>query len=151
MYVHCDNCKWSQDDFWTNEEYNPFDFLTKSYKYQLIESGNANKIFNIDEFDSFGNYIGQKPITTREMIATHFEIFAKRIREQRWITYEEYKSENPDGICPVCKNKLTFVPLISVKTGLFPYRIYEVSAPEQPFDNMDPVTYRTETISSATA
>ena len=106
MFVYCNKCNWTQDDFWSEDGYNPFDFLKENYKKELF-GGELEKVFSVDKRDSFGNFIGQTPITMREQIANHMNEFANRIKNQRWITLEQFKKENPERLCPICKNKLS--------------------------------------------
>ena len=106
MFVYCNRCKWSQDDFWIEDGYNPFTFLTENYKKTVFD-GELEKVFTIDKRDSFGNFIGQEPITYREFIANEFKRWGEKLKHQRWITLKQYRKENPDGLCPICKNKLS--------------------------------------------
>ena len=106
MYVYCDKCRWTQDDFWDENDYNPFISLTTRYQKKLFDTKNIDAVFYVDGRDTFGRFIGQKPTTIREIMAEQFENFAKKIRNQRYITYKQYLEENPREECPICRNDL---------------------------------------------
>ena len=106
MFIYCSKCNWSQDDFWSENGYNPFNFLKENCQQQLFES-KLEETFTIDKADYFGNFIGQEPMTNREFLVRELKRWAKKIKHQRWITYEQYKKENPERKCPICKNILT--------------------------------------------
>ena len=44
-------------------------------------------------------------ITLREVIAQEASRAAKKIREMKYRTFEEFKAKNPEGICPICGEK----------------------------------------------
>jgi hypothetical protein len=93
--LYCNGCNWLQDEFWDNE-YNPIRELL---------------VWENDLFDA--NW--DKPIaerinmldTLRNMIVYRLEWSIRHIREMEYRTMDEFKQKNPDGLCPVCGNKLT--------------------------------------------
>ncbi len=91
MYVHCHNCKWEQDDFYSEKGYNPAKFLM-SLNVDLL-SPNIDEIIMVND--------GKKKLTRREYVAKYYEEYAKRIRTMKWITYEQFKAD-PKKVCPVC-------------------------------------------------
>jgi len=105
MFIYCEKCNWTQDDFWSKEGYNPFDFLEENHKEDLF-GGNLDKVYYLDKNDSFGKFIGTQPITGRQHIATSLRHWADKIEKQRYISYEQYRTENPDRKCPICKGHL---------------------------------------------
>ena len=98
-YLHCHTCNFSQDDFWDKDGYNPTTSL-KHWKSDLFST-------KIDEpFSTDRMFIKENGnITLREVIAQQFERVAKRIRNMKYRTLEEFKEKNPERICPVCGNK----------------------------------------------
>jgi len=90
MYLHCHNCGWQQDDFWS-ESYNPIKSLQFWEKY-LLKPG-----FDHDWFDS--------DQTTREVIINELEKTIDNINHMYFRTYEEYKN-SVDKSCPQCGNDL---------------------------------------------
>lgn len=94
MYLHCHNCDWQQDDFY-HDGYNPAKYLMDWNEMLLSDS--------IDEqFSTDSNFVKERgPISKREVLAQEYESYAKRIREMKWITYEQWKKEE-NKRCPKC-------------------------------------------------
>ena len=97
-FLHCHNCDWEQDDFYSVDGYSPAYYL-KSWNDYLC----GEKLHKIDEqfTDNAGWLKENGPITTREVIARQYEKFARRIRTMKWITWEQFKAE-PNKVCPEC-------------------------------------------------
>ena len=104
MFVYCENCNWTQDGFW-HEGYNPYDFMCNQGNKDLLFSGKLEEVFMIEKNDRYAGYIGNQPMTNREFLTKQMRHWANRIENQRWITIEDYKKENPEGMCPNCKRK----------------------------------------------
>lgn len=100
MYVHCHNCKWEQDDFWSEDGYNPAEFLAGL---------NRDLFGDLNETVTCGEYVGGKKIrpdiTKREWIARFYEQYAKHIRTMKWITAEQFYAD-PNKACPRCGSAL---------------------------------------------
>lgn len=98
-YLHCHNCNFSQDDFWSENGWNPVKAL-ENWKKDLFSP-------KIDEFftkDSL--FISQNGnITLREVIAREYERKARHIRNMVYRTEKEFRDENPNGICPACHQR----------------------------------------------
>lgn len=94
-YVHCHDCPWAQDDFYSIGGYNP--------AYSLMHWMESLTRDNVDEqFSDDPEFLKRNgPITKREVIAREFERYAKNIREMKWITFDQYKND-PDKRCPKC-------------------------------------------------
>lgn len=98
-YLHCHNCGWSQDDFWSEEGWNPFESII-SWKKQLFQK-DIDKAFTTDH--NFHMQNGN--ISLREVIARIFEKEAQNIRNMIYRNREEFKEKNPERKCPICKQK----------------------------------------------
>jgi len=96
-YVHCHLCGWSQDDFYSPDGYNPIKVL-KDWNDALF-GPKLDKQFTDDS--TFVRENGS--ITTREVIAREYEKMASRIRNMKWVTWEEYK-QDPNKVCPKCQS-----------------------------------------------
>lgn len=44
-------------------------------------------------------------VTRQELLAYEFECCAKKIRNMKYRTFEEFKEKNPERICPKCGKK----------------------------------------------
>lgn len=98
MYVHCHDCKWEQDDFYSIDGYNPAKFLADNYNKDLF----GLDIDKLTVCREFKNGIPVYPdMTVREIIASHYEAFAYRIRSMKWITVEDFYND-PNKVCPRC-------------------------------------------------
>ena len=99
-FVYCSNCEWDQDDFYSENGYNPASYLQQWMK--TLCSEDVDKVFpgDSDWLEKNG------AITNREVIALLFEQYAKKIRDMKWITFEQMMKENPDRKCPKCGQAL---------------------------------------------
>lgn len=95
-FLHCHSCSFSQDDFYSVDGYNPANYL-RDWMEKLC-SDDVDKQFSTDI--QFIKDIGA--ISTREVIAQEFEKFANRIREMKWITYEQWQKDKDTAVCPMC-------------------------------------------------
>lgn len=103
MYIRCEHCDWSQDDFYS-ESYNPASYLADWNEYLF-----GSKRYRLDEvFSDDLEFVRENgTITTREVLSREYEKFADRIRTMKWFTYEDYKKDADAGnaICPNCGSK----------------------------------------------
>jgi hypothetical protein len=89
-YLHCHNCDWEQDDFYSIDGYNPAKSLA-----------DWNEILCGERLSERMNGDGK---TFREAIAQDYEKFARRIRNMKWVTWEQWKAE-PIKVCPKCGSR----------------------------------------------
>lgn len=96
MFVYCRKCGWSQDDFYSRDGYNPTKFLIGL---------NEDLFGDLDKIVHFEELVDGKPlypdITVREWIARYYEEYAKRIREMKWVTADDFYND-PNKVCPKC-------------------------------------------------
>lgn len=104
MYIKCNTCKWSQDDFY-NEDYNPYNVMLREDADILFDK-KLEDIITIEKTDKHRNFIGMEPMTYRQLLIYRLHGWAKRIENMEWITYDEYIKKNPNKKCPKCGNKL---------------------------------------------
>ena len=105
-YLHCHNCDWSQDDFWSKEGgYNPIDHL-KHYREDILEDRIHFDKYAIEEMgldpkeDEKGWYINGQAYVANRLRAT-----AESIERMYARTYEEWKQTKDTFICPECGSK----------------------------------------------
>lgn len=94
-YLHCHNCGWSQDDFWS-EDYNPLNndvirWLGEALMRDTIES---------DE----GPRVGVIEIDSRMFVSRALGRLRQKIRGMRWKTLEEWMKVKDTAVCPGCGN-----------------------------------------------
>ena len=91
MFLHCHNCLWEQDDFWS-ETYNPI-YCLSHLKELLFQ--------NLDEI-----YIqrdGYRPaLTYREYIIKELESALSKVAGMKWKIYAEHNNDP----CPRCGSVL---------------------------------------------
>jgi len=98
-FLHCHSCDWSQDDFYSVDGYNPAEYL-KSWMEDLCKDDIDKQFSNCSEFLAENG-----PISKREVIAREFENFAQRIREMKWVTWEQWKKDRDFAVCPKCGDR----------------------------------------------
>jgi len=97
-FLHCHNCGWEQDDFWS-DSYNPFR-CTLTWENDLL-TDNWEEDFSSDpEFVTEHGRISKKELYAREC-----ERAAKKIRGMKWRTEEEYRASESQA-CPQCGSAL---------------------------------------------
>lgn len=96
MYLHCHSCDWSQDDFYSEDGYNPAQYLA-TWNEALCGEKVDQQFTDDSEFLKENG-----PISTREVIAREYEGFAKRIRAMKWVTYAQWLREKDTAVCPKC-------------------------------------------------
>lgn len=92
-YLHCHSCGWSQDDFWT-KGYNPLRFMFETWEEILLEKFNEKFPTEDDRYMTYG-----------EIIAQEMENTAKKIKNMKWHTFEEWKKVQYSAVCPICGHK----------------------------------------------
>jgi len=99
-YLHCHKCGWHQDDFY-DEGYNPAKYLMDWNEYLFGE----RKSKLDEQFTNDSQFIKENGnITTREVVAREYEKFARRIREMKWMSHEDFRKDYKAGKakCPSC-------------------------------------------------
>ena len=94
-YLHCHSCTWKQDDFYSEDGYNPAKYLSGLNK--KLCSDNIDELFN-DSASFLANY---GPLTNRDAIVMEYEKFIERIKTMKWVTAESWKNE-ANRVCPQC-------------------------------------------------
>lgn len=90
-YLHCHDCDWSQDDFYSPEDYNPF--------RESDMAGLRRDLFR-DEIR-----LERKTVTGREFVIMELERMIARIKTMEVMTNEEWQKVKQDWKCPKCKSK----------------------------------------------
>ncbi|MCF8354330.1 MAG: hypothetical protein K9H48_07740 [Melioribacteraceae bacterium] len=96
-FLHCHNCGWEQDDFWS-ENYHPLS-CPMDWKDLLLYSKDIDKQFADD-----AEFVEENgPITIREVIARDLEKNAKRVRNMKFRTFKEFQEAGGNNLpCPNC-------------------------------------------------
>lgn len=100
-YLHCHSCDFSQDDFWSENGWNPIKSF-ESDKDTLLNK-DLDEVVEMDSVWLEEN--GYKKVTRRDLVLYHLDQIKSRITRMIYRTFEEYKEKNPDRICPKCGKK----------------------------------------------
>lgn len=114
-YLHCHNCFWEQDDFWS-WKYNPITKFWRDIKWLWKPRWMKLDTWIVHDITRYTRI----PVYKRRIIKGNCEIFSwnwllvefiKEIRitfRQKWWTWnswkKDYKTKKP--VCPRCKSKL---------------------------------------------
>jgi len=103
--IYCANCRWSQDDFWEPDGYNPFrqdiiDHLKESlFKDRVYMDAYAMRDMGIVPLqDENGKHYCEGNV----YVAAQLLGKAKKILNMRWKTWEEFKAIKDSFKCPKC-------------------------------------------------
>jgi len=106
-YLHCHDCDWGQDDFWSEDGWNPekatkhdweYTFKDKIYMdHYFFEDSNLLDKMNKDED-------GQVWIKGQDLLAFELRRRANLVENMAVKTYEEWKSVKDSFVCPKCKS-----------------------------------------------
>ena len=97
-YLHCHDCDWQQDDFWS-AQYNPIRSLLDYEQDLLGDNLDEIAIHSQDTAVCYGEREGD--VSRREMIARACEQAASLIRGMAVPTEEQFDRES--FVCPQCK------------------------------------------------
>lgn len=106
-FLHCHNCKWEQDDFWS-ESYNPVTFLNDSFKDVLLNK-NLDETFLVDrdtgnDIEGWNHFTSK--ITKRQNIINSLKEAITDIEDMIWRNQEEFEEKNPERKCPNCGKQM---------------------------------------------
>jgi len=98
-FLHCENCGWSQDDFYSEDGYNPAKYLSSWNNYLCgKDSHRLDELFS----DDYQWLKDEGYVSTREVLARQYEKYAKRIRNMKWVTWEQWQKDKDTAVCPQC-------------------------------------------------
>lgn len=105
-FIYCNICRWSQDDFWDKEGYNPFrQDIINDLKEELFRDKVYGDKFMFDdlgivpEYDNEGYYADGRKIVAAVLIQKAKSILNMRVR-----TGKEWEEIKDTFCCPKCGN-----------------------------------------------
>lgn len=108
MYVHCRNCGFSQDDFWSICGHNPLDDSSIKELRDVFIDGMNGKTVEMEigeaeerEMEYTVNERNMAEVDFREYLAWCMDSIALRFRNMQWITWDEYCADEKKE-CPAC-------------------------------------------------
>lgn len=106
-YVHCDNCDWGQDDFYS-KSYNPITRIMDNLKWLW-----KPRIVTLDKWICTDQGYPYKENENGQAMIFSWKIFLYECRKcirvyraMRWKTRKAW-IDDPDKLCPNCNQKVT--------------------------------------------
>jgi len=97
-YLHCHNCDFSQDDYWSKDGWNPVKSF-ESDKSTLLNE-NLDEVVQMDSQWLRDNKM--ESVTRRELIIYHLRQIIGCVEGMVYRTHEELREKNPEMKCPRC-------------------------------------------------
>ena len=104
-YLHCHNCDWSQDDFWSEEGWSPFakGNMQSMKEYLFKDTVTFGADSHIKEVFPTGELVdGHWVVDSREYVAHELERTARSIRNMAVKTNEDWEKVKDTWKCPKC-------------------------------------------------
>ena len=105
-YLHCHNCDWAQDDFWT-WRYNPIICFWSDIKWLWRPRFFKLDNWFIEELSRYTNvpvFNFNGKVFSWNWLILEFIKNLKVFLKQRWWTYKSFVKD-PNKICPKCSSK----------------------------------------------
>jgi len=112
-FLHCHNCSWEQDDFWSAEGWNPFcksqiedlrDTLRRGLKGEKIK---LDAHFAKDLAIEHEVIDGTAYVDFKEMLVWELDRMKRKILNMTWFTESDFRND-PDPVCPQCGSSEDF-------------------------------------------
>lgn len=97
-YLHCHNCDFNQDDYWSEDGWNPVKSF-ESDKDTLL-SKDLDEVVHMDS-----NWLrehGRESVTRRDLVVLHLRQIIACVEGMVYRTPEELLEKNPERRCPKC-------------------------------------------------
>ena len=113
-FLHCHDCDWSQDDFWSDSGYSLIRSILEDLKGFEKRINRGERTISLDGFlanrvlGNEGECGGVKEVGLLDFIAYELERTGRILRGMKWPTYEEWEKE-PNKVC--CWRRTSPVPL----------------------------------------
>lgn len=93
MYIHCSNCNWEQDDFWSIKGYNPIKFMVMEIVPCLIKP-------RMIDFSFITGARMKREHSWKILLKAIWTDIIKEPFHQKWWTINQYNNSNKR--CPKC-------------------------------------------------
>lgn len=90
-YLHCHNCGWQQDDYWS-KGYNPIRFL-QNFEEDILQP----------DIDAVVHWDKTNSTTYRQVVLAALEKATEKVKNMVYATREQYRAKNVKRLCPVCE------------------------------------------------
>ena len=106
-YLHCHNCYWEQDDFWSEDGWNPFYKTNIDDLRNILREGLKGEKIKLDMYiakDMNMDYEvvdGVAYIDFKDMLVWELDRMKNNILNMTWYTEAEFRGD-PNPVCPQC-------------------------------------------------
>jgi len=103
-YLHCHNCNWGQDDFWSKDGWRPEKSMEGSWDDVFRDKIYMDHYFFKDYGleDKMHEDEGGFWIRGQDLVAWNLRRLANNVESMVIRTYEEWKEVHKDFVCPEC-------------------------------------------------
>lgn len=98
-YLHCHNCDFSQDDYWSEDGWNPVKSFENDKDTLLHED--LDEVVQMDP-QWLREHHGLDSVTRRDLVILHLRQIIARVEGMVYRTQEEFRERNPEMRCPRC-------------------------------------------------
>lgn len=97
-YLHCHNCDFCQDDYWSEDGWNP----VRSFEgdKDTLLNGNLDEIVQMDS--NWLRVHGRESVTRRDLVVFHLRQIISHVEGMVYRTHDELRERNPEMRCPRC-------------------------------------------------
>jgi hypothetical protein len=112
-YLHCENCDWQQDDFWSENGWNPFTDSSIDYFRDVLCRGLKGEKIKLDvwlvEERGIEHEVidGIAHVDFKEMLVWELDRIKRKILNMTWYTEAEFRGD-PNPVCPQCGSSEDF-------------------------------------------
>ncbi len=97
-YLHCHNCDFNQDDYWSEDGWNP----VKSFENDKDTLLNEDLDETVRMDSNWLREHGRESVTRRDLVVLHLRQIIARVEGMVYRTHDELRERNPDMRCPRC-------------------------------------------------
>lgn len=97
-YLHCHNCEFSQDDYWSEDGWNPVKSFESDRDTLLNED--LDEAVQMDPQWLRDNRV--ESVTRRDLVVINLRRIIERVEGMVYRTHDELRERNPDMKCPRC-------------------------------------------------
>lgn len=106
-YLHCHNCDWSQDDFWSEDGWSPEKGMDGYWEWAFRDKVHMDPNFFEEEGleDKMHEDEEGRWIKGQDLLAFELRRAANSVENMAVKTYEEWKQVKDTFTCPKCGSK----------------------------------------------
>ena len=117
-FVHCRDCDWGQDDFYSEYGWNPFRAIEDDEEdfFDMLRSSPNDRFISLDGYAVKDNpYLEEERdyqltgdsttmVKIQSLVASHFKRIGDRLHKMKWLTMQDFRDDS-DPRCPNCNSQ----------------------------------------------